>query len=165
MYKTDIGDEGVKYLTRMGKLKTLWLPKSVSDEGVKTLSNSLNAIRTLQLSGTRVTDSGISYLTRFKELETLGLHETNITGVGFKSFAKTQGRSLKRLYLAHTKIVDRNLKYLKGFSSLEVLDLNNTMVTDEGLDYLNDFPDLREIWLGWTNTTKKGIAVEGSGEA
>jgi hypothetical protein len=69
--------------------------------------------------------------------------------------------NLKSLFLQKTKLDGSGLVYLQGLSQLEVLNLSFTNVDDMALIDLLEIPNLREVYLYRTNTTKAVIDAIG----
>jgi hypothetical protein len=69
--------------------------------------------------------------------------------------------NLRSLFLQKTKLDGSGLVYLQGLSQLEVLNLSFTNVDDKALIDLLEIPNLREVYLYRTNTTKAVIDAIG----
>lgn len=85
---TEITDEATRTISRLKRLKWLFLPRChIGDSGVERLG-ALTNLTLLNLDGTRITDEGVRHLSKLVNLETLGLAETAVTIDGLKHLAK-----------------------------------------------------------------------------
>jgi hypothetical protein len=67
--------------------------------------------------------------------------------------------SIKAIWLYHTKITSDGLKYLADKQQLRELYVDNTAVDDRGLRHLANLPQLKKLGLGQTQVTDAGLAV------
>ena len=80
-----IGNEGVKYLTRLKSLRELWLNYTLVDEqGLRHLVGLPRLERLCLFQCKRVTDGAIEPLAAIKTLKFLDIRETLITDAGFQ---------------------------------------------------------------------------------
>ena len=118
-HNTNIGDDGIRYLSALKNLNgiNLWYTRT-GDEGLKTLS-ALPKLRRIFAGGTNISDAGTSLL-RGNEI-------------------------LEELILQKTKIGDETLKYLSEIKSLKELHVSETGITDAGLDFLKNCNSLTKL--------------------
>lgn len=101
---SNIGNEGVKELTKLTNLTSLTLvSNNISDEGAKELTKLTNLI-SLDLSDNNISDEGIKELTKLTNLTYLDLSENNIGNEGAKELVKLT----KLTYLA---LLGNNISY------------------------------------------------------
>jgi serine/threonine protein kinase/Leucine-rich repeat (LRR) protein len=109
-------------------------------------------LKTLSLSGTRVTDQGLTALRGFDRLVDLNLSGTQITDEGVKvlsSFAQ-----LHELDLTRTRITNHAVSHLAALPNLSVLKLSDNNLTDAALLHL---PHVRSLALDGTGVTDAGL--------
>ena len=86
---TSITDAGVANLSKMPKLKRLWLNGTgITDAGLDAIKG-LNDLEYLNLYGTGVTDAGLSKLAALKNLKKLYLWQTKVTPAAVDEFKKS----------------------------------------------------------------------------
>ncbi|MHC4398858.1 MAG: leucine-rich repeat domain-containing protein [Planctomycetota bacterium] len=108
-----------------------WYPSNAGDEDLVHL-RCLPGMKTLSLTGTRVTDAGLAEVARLHDLGNLHVRGTAITDVG--------------------------VAQLLALEQLSILSLDYTVVTDEGLQALARLPRLQELSVVDTNVTKEGAS-------
>lgn len=156
----------------------------VNDLDVKELADCKN-LRYLDLESNELAGFTLGYLVGLPYLETLKLNDNPIEAGALLEIAKL--KHLKTLQLGHTKITPESLKFLAPLTELQslvisnnklsgdclkhlaplnnlrFLDLrNNHKITDEGVKYLRDLSELKEIDL--THTGVKGPGLPSLGE-
>ena len=125
-------------LGRVGKLEhliylDLSLCETISDAGLKQLSN-LTSLQYLCLSGCKlITDAGLEILRNMRGLRYLRLTECEQIG-------------------------DSTMEYLAGLDDLALLILSGTAVTDAGLEHLRGKPRLTHLHLS-PHITDAGIEI------
>ena len=120
------------------------LIETMTDEGMSALKEA-KKLRTLELSGTRITGAGLVHLKKLTNLETLVLSSTWVSDVGLAQL--TTLTQLKKLDLSDTPITDAGLVNLKGMTQLKYLRLSDTPITDAGLVNLNGMTQLTYLSL------------------
>jgi len=113
-------------------------------------------LRTLYLSGTRITAAGLAHLKGIPEIESLGLADTRVTDAGLAHLAGLA--TLPSLGLGGTRISDTGLAQLSRMTRLQELSLADTAITDAGLAHLERLASLRTLNLSRTRITDKGLA-------
>jgi Leucine-rich repeat (LRR) protein len=128
--ESKISDAELAQLTRLGNVRLLKLPPSISDVGLVHVAG-LTDLRELYLHDTRITDAGLAPLKRQMHLEQLHLNGTDISDAG--------------------------LEHLAELTSLNVLNLTSTKVTDDGLVALKKLTQLEKLYIRATNATLAGV--------
>ena len=116
----------------------------------------LRRLRSLKLSGNRITDAGMGGVGGLTQLRSLGLSGTAVGDAGLKELRGL--RNLESLYLSHTGVTDAGLDDLAGLTGLRLLDLNGNGVTDAGIESLARLRGLRRVYLRGTGVTEEGAA-------
>lgn len=92
---------------------------SITDAGVANLSK-MPRLKKLWLNGTQVTDAGLDAVKELGELEYLNLYGTEVTDAGLKKLAGL--KNLKKLYLWQTKVTPAAVEEFK--KSVKDCDVN-----------------------------------------
>ncbi|MCS5540968.1 MAG: hypothetical protein NZ804_13335, partial [Roseibacillus sp.] len=86
---TSITDAGMANLSKMPKLRKLWLNGTgITDAGLDSIT-ALSALEYLNLYGTQVTDEGLKKLAGLKNLKKLYLWQTKVTSGAVEEFKKS----------------------------------------------------------------------------
>jgi hypothetical protein len=158
LLSTQISDQELgNLLSSLNDLRFLSLSETrVGDAGVVHLQ-SLHNLQELHLDHSDITDAGLKLLSTLPNLEILDLKGTRITDAGLAEVGRL-GR-LKGLYLTRTGITDAGLGHLRNLGKLETLILWDTAIGDAGLEHLKSLPHLKEIILWNTRVTEQGAAA------
>jgi hypothetical protein len=128
--------------------------KGVSDAQLELL-RATPALRSLNLSGTRVTDEGMKIVGGLTKLQTLQLNDT---AVGDAGLAQLKGLTeLREVGLFHTRVTDDGLPALKGMTNLHDLTLGGPKITGRGVAELTGLHNLRRLVLGGTGVSKAEV--------
>lgn len=104
-------DAAWKYVGRLNGVDDLLLPGSgIGDEGVRNLAG-LKKLRRLDLGGTPVSDASLTVLAQLPNLENLCLAATNVTDAAVPQLCTM--RSLKVLWLTNTRVTEAGVRELK----------------------------------------------------
>jgi hypothetical protein len=104
-------DAGMVYVAQMSGLECLFLSPRISDAGVSQLSG-LAGLKTLGLSGAKVTDEALKNVKTLAELRTLWLSDTRVTARGI---AQLRGmKKLERVGVSGTGISDYDSEELNS---------------------------------------------------
>jgi uncharacterized protein (TIGR03067 family) len=122
--------------------------------GARFDMNLNRKVRTVMLSGTKVSDADLKYLASFAELDSVSLVQTSVGNAGMKHLAAVH--NLKRLNLSMTEVDDTGLEALTGLSHLELLDLIGTGITDASVNTLSKLTGLKDVDLDLTRVTSQG---------
>lgn len=154
-----LSDKGLRYISRFSHLKVLKLSGSlITSSGTRRLSG-LSELGVLDLSYTSVDDNLWRHLKDWEDLRELNVSGTAVTGSELTYLGELRG--LESLDLSFTMFNDSGLSYLsesKFCNNLKELDLWGTRITDEGLVWLQGFPQLRQLDIGGTGITDTGLA-------
>ncbi len=154
---TRITDDGFDQLASLRRLESLAIGSNRLDGlGLEALK-LLPSLRELDLRGVQRVDSGLwglpltrrnlERLAELTQLEVLLLGGATITDVG----ADRPGREdAERAELLH-------LELLASLKKLKKLDLSRQPVTVDGIDFLSDLPELRELNLGQCLRVDDGV--------
>ncbi len=146
-----------KHLASSTRLRSLWLTgDKVTDACLGFLDRS-PPLTVLTLDECeQVTDAGLAHLEGLSKLESLCLRGTQATDAGLRHLAPLG--HLRWLDLGGTRVTDAGLKFLRGNTGLKHLDLSRTRITGEGLPLLAGLTHLEELWLIGTAVTAEGKA-------
>lgn len=87
---TEIGDEGLKTIGKLGNLTRLHLEHTrVSDAGLAALASCKN-LRFLNLFDTGITDQGLQHLLQIPSLQEVHLYKTGVTPEGVQKLQKSR---------------------------------------------------------------------------
>lgn len=112
----------------------------VTNVGVATLAK-FPKLSKVSLTSTLVNDDGLGVIKDMPELRSLDLGKTT---VGDKGLDVVGDRvELEELFLAQTPVTDAGLKQLSKLHQLEVLDLSETKFSGTGLEHLRSNKKLR----------------------
>jgi hypothetical protein len=130
--------------------------RHASDADLKAARlDAFTRLRTLNLSGARLTDKGLALLEGLTALEAIDLTGTGVTDAGLQRLRNL--KRLKLLIVAQTKVTGSGLAGLAMRDSLEGLHLNATAVTDAGLAELAGYKNLRRMTLLETHVSDAGL--------
>jgi Leucine-rich repeat (LRR) protein len=132
---TQVTGTGFTNLTALNQLIDLQLQGSpVSDEGLKSLADSLANLETLNLNNTGITDAGLQHLPKLTKLRTLSLRETKISDRGMSHLAELS--QLGSLDIAKTEISNEGLLRLKGLKQLSFISAEKSGIDKAGAEEL-----------------------------
>ncbi len=146
-------DDDLAHLATNKALQVLEIDQgaAITDRGLAFLSGLTN-IRRILLKDSQITDEGLDHLLGWKSLGMIHL-PPQITHRGVAKL-----RALPNLrVLGWRSATDEGMVYMKDFPNLKELWLNNSQITDEGLKHLHGLPKLGEIGLRNTAVTTAGI--------
>jgi hypothetical protein len=183
---TQVGDAGLKELSKLHKIKALLMRGTpLTDRGLKDLPGR-ESLRRLNLAGTRISDAGLDAIKGLR-LQSLSLDNSIVsdhalavlrqTGLlevlsiesasddDFIQFGNTSFFPYPTwdespspwLKLSGTRITDKGLIHLVGLQSLSV-DLSNTKITDAGITTLAQMRDVHNFDLTDTKVTAAGVS-------
>lgn len=147
--------KGLRNVGRLRTLRRLDLSGSLV-ETLEAFPELLPLLEELNLSNTLVTRDDLrgTIVSSAPELKTLNLSGTRITGLGNLTMSM---KNLHTLDLSKTLVVDVGLLNVARFSKLERLDLSETAITDQALDRLHALSALRWLNLEGTTVSEEGI--------
>lgn len=126
----------IPLLADLAELSTLQIRQAVDADldGLK----SLDKLRSLDLTGTKITNHGLKALSALAQLEELDLTGAEIDDAGLPDLAKLV--RLRRLVLSRTNIA--RIDALTGLAELGELGVAHTAVTDQSLKAIAHLPRL-----------------------
>jgi Leucine-rich repeat (LRR) protein len=146
---THLTDKSLVHLsnvTTLERLSLYWVEK-ITDSGIANLKR-LPSLKQLDITHSQVTDNGLAHLREIKSLEYLDLPQLCITDNGL---AHLSGLSnLKHLSVGASTaspITDAGLMHLKGLKLLEELHIAGQGITDEGMAYIAELANLKDLLL------------------
>ncbi|CAO3615427.1 unnamed protein product [Cunninghamella blakesleeana] len=148
----NLDDEGVEYISKISKLKSLNLSRTkVTDEGLSLLKN-LSYLEELYLDNTIITDQGLLHLTGLRNLSTLSLCGTSVTNEGLMAIGDVEhtnvAATIQYLNLRYCKgISNQGVKAIANMINMTHLNLDHTNVTLQCLQYLKDLKYLNPLRL------------------
>lgn len=163
---TRITSKGLAQLRRLPQLKSLTLPESTNDDGLKEVGTltgleSLSMMGGFRAPGTRpklwgpLTSAGWTNLGNLKELKELYLGQLPI-GDDEIAFVENLIR-LRRLEIPNASVADAGLRHLQRLQQLEYLNLMNNCITGTGFAELDSLVQLQRLDLGGTPLSDQGL--------
>ena len=119
----------------------------------------LSALRSLELSDTRLPPGQLGYLSGCTQLELLDLNSNAIVDDDLKSL--TSLTRLTELRISGSKATDAGIQHLAGLPRLQVLVVTGTRVGDAGVQFLRGV-HLQEFWAKNTLITDASMASIGA---
>lgn len=114
-----ISNQGVSALQRLRHLAEFSTWFSGIDDGVLPLLRAFPALRSLDLSGAKITDAGAADLAKLTQLESLSLFGNHVSRHTLEQLAPLA--ELRELNVSSTRIDDTDLALLAPFSELRTL--------------------------------------------
>jgi len=152
IYDTEIDDDGLVHLANQTQLRVLILPEEIGDNGIKHL-RALNRLKSLDLSRRRISDRGLSFLSNLTSLQHLDLSATSISNGGLDFLVQLE--RLRSLNLSNTHLGDAEMASVANLPLLESLDLSGTRVSDDGLYALGPLERLTSLKLNNHHTLSR----------
>lgn len=112
-------------------------------------------LRSLQLSGTRVTDSQMEAVSRIHSLEFVNVGKTEVTDIGLSRLADC--KRLRQLLFANTQVTGTAFKRLALLPALEEVNADWGVLDDEALGWLGQIETLRIVYVSGKLITDRGI--------
>ncbi len=121
----------------------------------RTLSAD-NSLLDIRYHGNYLKDKDLMILDKFAPYITwLNLSDCGLRDEQLKNLSKME--NLTRLYLQQNSIKTSSLKPLINLKHLEILNLHSTNINNEIFEFINDFEDLKKVYLWNTLLTSKDI--------
>lgn len=159
--RTDITDNGMKYIANLKSLESLEMSNRVTDRGMVYVGQ-LTSLRRLYFNddaGSQVTNRGMRHLANLKNLEELAL-----TGDRMGDACLAYIKDLPKLYylfIRGRQFGDNGMIHVKEISSLRMLVFHEGIahITDAGLVHISQMPHLETLCLhGMDGISDEGIA-------
>lgn len=150
LVSSKVNPASLSFLKDCQKLESLELRGGkFGDDGMKHLQK-LERLKILRLNETEVTDAGLTCLDSLENLETLDLQSNQL---GDKALDKlATATHLFHLNLSKTNVTGATLNKLAGIHNLRALRLDCCPINDASLGALAQFKELRTLSLSATNT-------------
>ena len=122
---------------------------------LRTLSTD-NSLLDVRYHGSYLKDKDLMVLDKYAPYITwLNLSDCGLRDEQIKNLSKME--NLTRLYLQQNSIKTSSLKHLINLKHLEILNLHSTSINNEIFEFINDFEDLKKVYLWNTLLTSKDI--------
>jgi Leucine-rich repeat (LRR) protein len=160
--RSNITDEGMKYITNIKSLESLDLPDRATNRSMAYVSQLTSLKRLYFYEGdgrSPVTDSGLRHLAKLTNLEELALSGESMGDAGMV-YIKDLPR-LEYLFIRGSHFGDNGMVQIKDMKSLKMLTFHEGVgyISDAGLICISDIPNLNVLCLhGMRNITDEGIA-------
>ncbi len=143
LVRTGVTEKGFAHLSKMKNLRFLRVDEAFSDRSLSDLQD-LSTIEELLLWSSAVTDDGTRFLKKMKKLRRLDFSGSEkVTGREFTNLPT----SIELLGLSFLPCSDDNLACLQHLTSLKELKLGSTKITDRGLAHLVKLDQLTSLNL------------------
>lgn len=127
----------------------------VSDEDLAPLAE-LTSLEALFLRNTPIGDDGLKHLAALEELRRLDLSGTRVTDSGMRVICRLS--RLERLWLEDTQLRGDWLVHARSLPRLELLALSRSAIVEKNLVQLANLPSLSTLRLEDTAVTDAGLA-------
>jgi hypothetical protein len=141
---------------KLESLTLVGLKSPLTDDDLQVLATQ-PGLRSLELSGGKVTDAGLLHLKPSGQLEEFTMKRTSITD---KTLARLgDWPHLKSLSLLECRqLTDAGMAHLVHLQKLEKLNLAGIKITDASITYLKELKALKELELGsQTKISQRGL--------
>jgi hypothetical protein len=155
-----VNDDYLSVVARLPELRMLSLTGedagAATAEGIAQL-RSARRLRSLLIAGDWMRDDAVTGVAELRGLKSLGMnHSTHLTSEVFANLEElTELRQLSLFGCAG--VDDSGTETLKRLTNLRVLSLNRTQITDATLMHIRDLHQLESLRLGQTNVTDAGM--------
>jgi internalin A len=148
-------DKTTPYLTGLIGLRTLNLSGAkITNESLEIIGK-LTMLSSLHLASTGIDDDGLAFLAPLVELRYLDIGTCNISGPGLKHLANFD--ELLSINLTSDPVPNEHLADIVEMESLRRVYLTGTLVTDEGVATLNQLEHLKVISLYATRVSNAAL--------
>ncbi len=163
---TRISDQGLQRLTPLKSVAelNLYYAEFITDEGMSAVKAWKN-LRRVNLRGTKITDTTLAYLGALPAVESVDAGFAQITDNGIELLSTLP--KLRELTIGGNKLTDVGLQAVRLMPGLVYLDLSGSQrtdsglwqvsVTDLGLSAIASVKNLRELRMGGTSVTARGV--------
>ncbi len=154
--QVEMSPQGCEEIFALTNLQELILSDRLVNDLVLEKLARLPRLKTLTIRSVFVTDEGIAALGQLVNLSKLHLYlGFRVSEAGVRRLVEFQLPEIELTYLSCT---DEKLKELRKFSGLKALRLIGAEnVTDEGIPYLSELTELKELDLSDAKLTMAGI--------
>lgn len=148
-------DKTTPYLTGLTSLRTLNLSGAKITNASLEIIGKLSTLSNLQLASTGIDDEGLAFLAPLVDLRYLDVGSCNISGPGLKHLVDLD--ALLSINLTSDPIANEGLMDLVEMESLRRVYLTGTLVTDEGVPTLKTLEHLKVISLYATRVSDASL--------
>lgn len=151
-----IGDVGI---FKFSKLENLGLIRSKFFDLNCVFSDiaKLGTLRTLNVSGTRITDDELVHISKLVGLTSLIIDHTRITDNGLATLANAKINTLKVLNIMFVPITDDGIRHVSCMTKLVSINLTGSRMTDDGLAAICRLMELETLDISFTHVTNDGL--------
>jgi len=126
-----------------------------SEDEIARQLKGWRALRSVDLTGTRVGEKALRQLGELAGVQSLDLSQTPLADSWLAHLKGLNG--LRELILRATPVGDSGLAHVAGLTSLTTLNLSNTKITNEGLGHLAKMKSLRTLYLDYNRIGDEGL--------
>jgi Leucine-rich repeat (LRR) protein len=126
-----------------------------SEDEIARQLKGWRALRSVDLTGTRVGEKALRQLGELAGVQSLDLSQTPLADSWLAHLKGLNG--LRELILRTTPVGDSGLAHVAGLTSLTTLNLSNTKITNEGLGHLAKMKSLRALYLDYNRIGDEGL--------
>lgn len=154
--QVELGPQGFEEVFQLTELREITLAGRLVDDEVIADLVKLRNLKRLTLESVFVTDKGITLLKRLDSLKSLRIHiGPEVTSAGVVSLSELD---LNHLEITFLDADNDKLKDLRKLTNLKSLHIRNAAkVSDDGITYLTELRELKELDLNDAMLTVKGI--------
>jgi hypothetical protein len=161
-----VSDHGLRTLRTAPGIAdlNLYYAEQITDEGLSAVKGWKH-LKRLNLRGTKITDNTLEILTTVPSLEYLDIGFAEITDVGLDHLALLP--NLRELTIGGNKLTDDGVQLLRQLPQLTYLDMSGSqrtdsglwsvLLTDGGLDSVVTLTELKELRVGGTSVSARGL--------
>ena len=147
-----IDDEGLKTLTQLPNLTTLYAPRTIGDSGTSHLAN-IAPLKVLVLPESSVTKNGLNSLSQLKNLYHLTINMKRLNDDALQAIGELKG--LTSLRLVDTQLTGDGLSWLSRLPKLKFISIESEVITASGLQILLNNDSLEKIEIRKHNLSKQ----------
>lgn len=158
---TGVTNAGIKKIGEFSELRTLDLSCTRVTEDCFPNLLQLKKLTTLELEEVAISDNGLNYLSKhFKQMQRLNVRRTGLADRHLAAIGRLP--EIVDLELEDDGITDEKIGELTGLKKVGKLFLSSASVHGEGVDKLAICTGLRELNLGFSPITDRGLKAIGA---
>ena len=152
----DVTDATLPNLLPLTSVQSLLLTETKIADNSITVINQLKNLIHLYVAGTNLTGQGIAQLSDQLKLRTFNINNNlKLDDEVIKTVV--QYPQLMRVSLAETLVTGRSLEAMTSLKELIGLQIHLTKIDDKGLEKLQAFPELQNLFLGGPLNSEQAI--------
>jgi len=153
--RTDITDDGVKYLLPLKKLTTISMCRGALTSGSLAVFGRLPRLTHLLITHNQFSDAALANLSKLHNLQRLRLNNTGITDAGLVHIEPLTG--LTQLHISgNQRITNAGIAHLKQLKNLVELQIWETNVTPLCAKTLQQLPKLKRVVVSFNRLGERG---------